>query len=359
PKDLIITRDKVLVSTALYEMLPGKIGYIQLTQFGYETDKDMEKALQALEEEGMKGLIIDLRNNPGGSLTSVVNTTDKFLSGDKLIAYAQGRYRPWKDPVKYYTKNKERPRKLPLVVMINENSASGSEFLSGSLQDHNRAKIIGATSYGKGVGQSFRWLSSSISATDDPEDPPYNGITRWVRITTFAYYLPKGRSIHKIGVKPDMPIDDKIHFRGLHYRCEYSEWDGWQLAEIDRLLKKEKAEDWDVIDQYILKHYDANMELFAALSRYDGGDYTKYPGFENWYESLNTKLSREDARKLLRRGKFMYRNGGLQLMVADTRGKQFIQTFEEDITLQRSINEVAKKIGLKLSKIKEYKNFAK
>ena len=358
PIDLVITRDQVLVSTALYEMLPGKIGYIQITQFGYETDSDVEKALQALEEEGMKGLIIDLRNNPGGALTSVRNSTDKFLEGHKLIAYAQGRNREWRVPKKYYTRNAEHPRTLPLAVMINENSASGSEFFSGSLQDHKRAKIIGETSYGKGVGQSFDRLLNSVTTTYDPDDPHYNGFTRWFRLTTFAYYLPSDRSIDKVGVTPDIPIDDKIHFKGLHYKCEYSEWDGWQLAEIDRLLKKEEADDWDVIDQYILKYYDNNKELFAKLSRYDGGDYTKYPGFEEWYKSLNTKLSKDDARKLLRRGKYMYRNGGLQLMVADTRGKEFIQTFEEDVTLQRSIIEVAKEVGINLREVEEYKKFA-
>src|SRR5690606_15047013 len=104
--------------------------------------------------------------------------------------------------------------RFPIVVLINGQSASGSELLSGALQDYNRATLIGKSTYGKGVGQAFFYLLSSMGdGTED--DPAFNRYTRWLRLTTFAYYLPLGRNINEVGVSPDIELDPVRHYEGV------------------------------------------------------------------------------------------------------------------------------------------------
>lgn len=358
PRQFEITRDLVQITTALYEMLPGQIGYIKLTRFGYNSAEDMEKALQALERAGMKGLVLDLRDNGGGALNAVLEISDKFLSGRKLITYLQGKWGRWARRDNKYTENRQEPRTFPMAVLINHASASGSELLSGALQDHERATIIGETSFGKGVGQAFFYVLSSFGQGQGDADPEYNGFSRWLRLTTFAYYLPSGRNINKTGVEPTIPVDDKIYFRGVHYSCEYTVWEGWKLAEVNRILATKNAAGADPVQQYVDKHFPGNEALFLRLCAFDGFDTTAYPGFDEWYASLNTTLSKQDARYLLRMGRTPFRTGGLRLAAADHRGSDFAQNYPEDIVLQRGIRELAKQLNLNLGEIAEYRHFA-
>ncbi|MGE0433761.1 MAG: S41 family peptidase [Planctomycetota bacterium] len=359
PKMVSVLRAEIEINTAQYEMLPGGIGYIKLIRFGYNSHDDMEKALQALEKAGMKALVLDLRENPGGALNAVTEIADKFLSGRKLITSLKGRWGKWAKPEETFTQNQVKPRTLPMAVMINNNSASGSELLSGCLQDQQRATIIGQTSYGKGVGQAFFFVLSSLGQGDGEKDPEYNGFSRWLRLTTFAYYLPSGRSINNVGVKPDIPMDDKIHFQGVHYSCEYIAWSGWQLAEVDRILATTDEAGLDPVRAYVAKNFPGNEAKFLALCDYDNLDASAYPGFDEWYASLKTTLSKDDARRLLRLGRTPFRTGGLRLACADQRGRDYYQNFQEDPVLQRAITEVAGKLGLDLKKVEQYSHFAK
>lgn len=183
-------------------VLPGGIGYIGMTEgFNYTTADELSAALRRLHRQGIKGLVIDLRENPGGILQQAVSVAEKFLPAGAVIVAQRGRSkldnRVWKS-------TNRTPETLPLVLLVNENSASASEIVAGALQDHDRALIVGETTFGKGLVQSLY-------------DVPFGaGLT----LTTARYYTPSGRSIqrqysgasiydyynHRSAVKPEEKI---------------------------------------------------------------------------------------------------------------------------------------------------------
>lgn len=201
-REFEITRQKINLPSVRYIMLPGNIGYLALTGFQRECSDEIEKALLILEQQGMKVLILDLRNNPGGLLEAAVDVVDKFLPEGKLIASSKGRDPFIAKEQKYYSKAEGTHPDYPLFVLVNRGSASASEIVSGALQDHKRATIIGEVTFGKGsVQQLFEVMSTE-------------GKTR-LRLTIAKYYLPSGRSIHKEegskegGVKPDIEMKEQ------------------------------------------------------------------------------------------------------------------------------------------------------
>lgn len=356
PKVLEITREVIHVSYAHGEMLPGKIGIIKLDRFGSNTDEDLEAQLTELEGQGVKGLILDMRGNPGGLLTTVVNIIDKFLEAGKLITYTQGKFGSWAERRNEFATNRWPARteeKLPMVVLIDRDSASGSEMTSGSLQDNGRAVVIGETSFGKGIGQSpFRVLSSFKRSGDDNPDEAYLGYTRWLMLTAFEYFLPAGRSINHTGVVPDIHMPERIPFEGRNYSCEYRGWASWQQAEVNRIIGS------GAIERYLDEHEAGNEELYAELAEFDNFDTSRYPGFDAFYESLETKLARDDVRRLVRNGPSLLRDDAMRLRAADMKGSAFIQNYQEDPTLQRAIVELAKLSKVKLGAIPQYRFFA-
>jgi len=181
-KDLIdftIIRDKIPINSidASYIIQPG-IGYIILTRFSSTSMKEFTDAMAKLKEEGMKSLILDLRNNGGGYMNTAIELADQFLEANKLIVYTQGRMSPREDD---YSTGKGMFEKVKLVIMINENSASASEIVSGAIQDLDRGIIVGRRSFGKGLVQRPFQLPDSSE----------------VRLTTARYYTPSGRCIQK------------------------------------------------------------------------------------------------------------------------------------------------------------------
>ncbi len=186
--DLTMTRTAMEMETAEYEMLEEGIGYIQLTEFDSVSVDQMKEAIQELREQGMEKLILDLRDNPGGLLTSVVSIADLFLPKGDNIFYAedkkgnQTRYDSESDPFCTET----------LSVLVNGNSASASEVLSGSLKDHERAVLVGTQTFGKGIVQTFYRLSDGSG----------------IKLTTAHYFTPSGTDIHGIGIEPDLAVED-------------------------------------------------------------------------------------------------------------------------------------------------------
>jgi carboxyl-terminal processing protease len=181
-KDLIdftIVRDKIPINSidASYIIEP-RIGYINLTRFSSTSMKEFTDAMVKLNEQGMKSLILDLRNNGGGYMNTAIELADQFLEARKLIVYTQGRMSPRED---YYSTEKGMFEKGKLVIMINENSASASEIVSGAIQDLDRGIIIGRRSFGKGLVQRPFQLPDSSE----------------VRLTTARYFTPCGRCIQK------------------------------------------------------------------------------------------------------------------------------------------------------------------
>jgi carboxyl-terminal processing protease len=195
PKDFQMTRDLIVVKSVKFRMLEDKYGYVRITQFQERTGRDLDTALKDLGkgENGkveLKGIVLDLRNNPGGLLDQAVDVSDRFLS-EGLITYIEGRKAEQK--AKFFA-HKGSKFLGPLVVLVNEGSASGSEIVAGALQDTKRAIIVGGKTFGKGSVQTILPLSDGSA----------------VRLTTAKYYTPKGRSIQAEGITPDIFVDNDV-----------------------------------------------------------------------------------------------------------------------------------------------------
>lgn len=187
PKDFTIIRDIIKIKSAKAKMLQDGIGYIKLTHFQETTASELSNAIEALKKEGMLALILDLRNNPGGLLSSAVDVSSQFLPPKKTVVYIKGRVGERTD---YYTDNKNPDTDTPMVVLVNQGSASASEIVAGALKDWSRAVIIGVQTFGKGSVQSLIPLSDGSG----------------LKLTTAKYYTPKGISIQNVGITPDIIV---------------------------------------------------------------------------------------------------------------------------------------------------------
>ena len=188
PKDIPIVRDIIKIKSVKAKMLKDEIGYIKLTQFQEMTSDDLTKALKDLKEKGMKSIILDLRNDPGGLLNSAVDVAGQFLPPKKLVVYIKGRTG---DKIEYFTEGDDPTyTDLPMVVLVNQGSASASEIVAGALKDWNRAVIVGIQTFGKGSVQTLIPLSDGAG----------------LRLTTAKYYTPSGVSIQNVGITPDIVV---------------------------------------------------------------------------------------------------------------------------------------------------------
>jgi carboxyl-terminal processing protease len=188
PREFKITRDVIKVQSVKSKMLDKEIGYLKIIQFQGQTGQEVEKALQGLESKGVKKLILDLRNNPGGILDASVDVSSMFLPKDKLVVYLQGRQAS--DRRDYLTSGSAVTRDYPMVVLVNTGSASASEIVAGALQDSKRAVIMGTQTFGKGSVQTVFPLEGGGG----------------IRLTTAKYYTPSGRSIQNVGITPDIEV---------------------------------------------------------------------------------------------------------------------------------------------------------
>ncbi len=187
-------------------LLEDGIGYIQITQFGDRTGAEFLSAVQSLEAQGMRGLVLDLRNNPGGLLTASVEVAQVFFERGELVVYTQGNRANKRDEI--YAKGSDRTRDYPVAILVNSGSASASEIVAGAMQDTQRAVVVGETSFGKGSVQSIIPLRKNEA----------------LRLTTAKYYTPGGRVIHERGVEPDivveLPVEDEVKLRVQRNRPE-------------------------------------------------------------------------------------------------------------------------------------------
>lgn len=194
-KKVEITRDIIKIASVKSKILADGIGYIRLTQFQERTAADMIEKIDELKKNGsLKGLVLDLRNNPGGLLNQAVQVSDYFLKSG-LIVYTDGRLK--NQNMKYYAHDDGTEGDYPMVVLVNGGSASASEIVSGALQDHKRAVIMGTTSFGKGSVQTIIPLDDGAA----------------IRLTTALYYTPNGRSIQAKGIVPDIVVEEGLVVR--------------------------------------------------------------------------------------------------------------------------------------------------
>lgn len=191
PQEFVITRDIIEVKSVKYRPLEEGFGYIRIVQFQERTTNDLEDALKKLgsREGKLKGLILDLRNNPGGLLTQAVEISDKFLDSG-LIVYTKGRVTS--QDMRFEAKREGTHPDYPMIVLVNGGSASASEIVAGALQDHKRAVILGTQTFGKGSVQTIIPLSDGSA----------------LRLTTSKYYTPSGRSIQAKGIEPDIVVEE-------------------------------------------------------------------------------------------------------------------------------------------------------
>jgi carboxyl-terminal processing protease len=190
PQDFTLTRAVIQIKSVRWKKLQDDIGYVRLRSFQKTTTEELEDALQDLEEQRISGLVLDLRNNPGGLLEQAISVSDEFLETGKLIVYTKGRLAS--QNMKGYSKNERAHLGYPIAILINGGSASASEIVAGALQDLGRATLIGSQSFGKGSVQTIIPLSDGSG----------------LRLTTAKYYTPKGREINGKGITPDIVVDE-------------------------------------------------------------------------------------------------------------------------------------------------------
>lgn len=198
PLEFSITREIVKYQSVKTELLPGNYGYIRLSFFQDSTRGDLIKSIAQLQQKAgapLKGIILDLRNNPGGLLDSAVDVTELFLDSrhlkyDGLVVYTKGRI-PSAN-IKATASGHDLLQGIPMVVMINEGSASAAEIVAGALQDQGRATLVGQRSFGKGSVQTVLGIDETSA----------------IKLTTAVYYTPSGRSIQAQGIEPDIEIPD-------------------------------------------------------------------------------------------------------------------------------------------------------
>jgi carboxyl-terminal processing protease len=190
PKDFTLVREVIPVRSVRHELLEKNYGYVRISQFQEKTDSDFEKAMKALEEESkgaLKGLVLDLRNNPGGLLDQAVKISDHFIDSG-IIVSIDGRREEAKQ--KWPAHPDGTATRYPLIVLVNGGSASGAEIVAGAIQDHGRGILVGTQTFGKGSVQTIIPLKDGSG----------------LRLTTARYYTPSGRSIQAKGIVPDIIV---------------------------------------------------------------------------------------------------------------------------------------------------------
>jgi C-terminal peptidase prc len=349
-----VNRALVRIPPGTYQMLPGGIGLLQLDEFSSVAMQEARKWIPEMMKLGMKALVLDLRYNGGGLLTEAQAVAELFLPEGKEVVTTEGPAPGGKTAREVLnTEHGEPllPPEMPVVVLVGSATASAAEIVSGALQDHGRATLVGKTTYGKGSVQTLIPLLRE-TLEDEWDDENRNGL--WdqgeeitedrdgdgefdyaprVKMTIAKYLLPGGqdgkrRSIHRVidregnvvsegGVQPDVVVEPPLI-------------EGWRVLETRRIRPEVRA--------HVEKTYAANRELYNRLALNDLKDASLYPDFDEFYEGLDTTLARDDVRRVLR-----YES---RRRVQDERGQQFPEgDFVEDVTLQKGIEIAFEKLG--------------
>ncbi len=338
PRTFKIVRDEVKVASVHWRMLPGSIAYVRLDHFGEQAYTEVTKALDELLYLDMKGIILDLRRNPGGLLSAAVKIVDLFVTEENRPIVTQ------KGPVGV---KEERARDVepqyltePLVILVNGSSASASEIVSGALQDFDhRATLVGTSTYGKGSVQRVFGVPEKIAI-------PELGGNAALRLTVQHYYLPSGRCIHskrdnegriieKGGVSPDIVVEDR-------------DFSLWKTKEF------EKLRDHEEFVQYVEKREKEFAEAEKGgfykklLADGDGGDLSKYPEAGAFFSAIadEIKLDRDEVRYFIRTV--------LRRRYEDHIGRQLACDFQDDLQLQRAIREMIKRLSIKREDVPVY-----
>ncbi|MGE3174123.1 MAG: S41 family peptidase [Planctomycetota bacterium] len=364
PETMTIVRQQIHVPSVNATMLPGDVGYIELVTFGSATAEELDQALTGLMQKGAIGVVLDVRNNTGGFLTQAREVVEKFVEGRKMVVYTEGP----REPRREYRTRDNAICNLPMAVLTNNFSASASEITAGALQDLGRAVIVGERTFGKGTVQNMMSLATDPGERFDDlnqdgswqEGEPYedtNGNGKFdvgahIKLTVAKYYLPSGRTPHREfdkegkivdpgwGVTPDFKID----------LLENKPEDAWKNAAVFGLLKK------NVFRTYVKEHMAGHEELFRQLAEGDDGDPQRYPDFDGWYESLETKLTKDDVRRWLR---YEVRDAVSDLRGAVYPGQRALGDPQEDAQLQEAVRQLLSKSGKDIRQVAAYAHVLK
>ncbi len=286
--DLPLVRDTIKIESVRYEMLDGKVGYIRLTEFMEQTGEDFEKALHTLEKDGMTGLILDLRNNPGGLLNMADEISEYFVPQGKLIVYTEGRHKS--QDIKFFSTKKRSYSGKPLVVLVNQGSASASEIVAGAIQDHDLGIIVGERTFGKGSVQTIIPLGDGSA----------------LRITTARYLTPKGQMIHGNGIKPDLEAHSfrPTELTTKFYReRRFEEFAPYYLKLHPQGEEKEEKKENVAVSESSWKKLKPKtpdeklMEIFEQWLKENKVEYTKYQLAEDM-DYILVKIREQLALKL-------------------------------------------------------------
>lgn len=245
--DVDIIREKIKIYTVESDLINKDIAYIKLRRFSNKTDKDLEKSLNEIKLKGVKKLIIDVRNNPGGLLDVCIDICDMFIS-DGIICTTKGRR--FYDNRKFKAdKNDTIIKDYTIVILVNEHTASAAEIFTGSLKDHNIATVIGTNTYGKGRVAELM--------------PLRNNTETGISIVIQKYFLPSGKDINKVGIKPDVIVEDN----------DYTDNDLFYLKKIrfdnDRDLIYDFVKNNSTITEYDIKEFHSELLNNNYMLTYD------------------------------------------------------------------------------------------
>lgn len=359
-EDMIVEveRAQIAIPTVSRELLPGDIGLVELTSFGADAAAEVREAIRDLTKQSksgkLLGVILDLRNNTGGLLDQAAAVADLFLPPGKLVVSTESRV---VQKQSFQTRRRAFvDLDTPVAVLINRFSASASEIVSGALQDHDRAALVGQRSFGKGSVQ--RLIPMPGEQEDEYRDENRNGrrdnwepITKdhdgdeefdyapRIKLTIERYRLPLGRSIHR-----ELDAEGNIETAGgipPDVEVEPLRREPWILREMRRVQQTRKLRNW------VVENFESKRKTFEDLAYNDFDDPARYPGFDELYGSLDTTLSKDDVRFLLRLE--------VRRRVQDVRGSAFTYgDFTEDLQLQAAIEEVLTGAGKTVADFVEY-----
>lgn len=382
-RDVDLARARIVVPTTAWDLLPGKVGFLQIVSFSEETAAEVGKVLDRFEAEAVTGIVIDLRSNGGGLLKSAVDVASHFLPAGLGVVSEKGRQGVW--PTREYRSSgvgagRAHVLAVPKVILVNQFTASAAEILSGALQVHGKARLVGTMTYGKGSvqvpvdlasrpGEAFtdsnkngrfdgaeRFVDTNGNGTHDEgeaftdsnqdgrwsaaepfTDANQNG--RWdpgaaFKLTVAAYYLPDGRHLKR----ETRLVDGKVvPAGGLAPDVEPKEdgFDLWELQAQNQLERADKVRGW--VDAL----FASDAEAMQRLARSDRRDPLAYPGFEDFYKGLDTRLDREGVRWLVRLH--------VRRHLANDLRRELVGDVVDDTVLQAALRDLFKTLGRDLA----------
>jgi carboxyl-terminal processing protease len=352
PREFELGRRKIELPVLQSELLPDGVLYLELVSFTVDCGPLVAHAIREAQQQGeLRGVILDLRNNPGGSLDQAVAICDIFLDRGQLVVTTRARIG---EVERHVTRTPALVNEdIPLTVLVNEYSASASEIVAGALSVHGRATTIGSRTHGKGSVQVLRrlpglpderYIDGNRNRIKDEweeyEDRNGNGEYDFgpkVKLTIAYYYLPDGSTIHtqrdhqgrvtqKGGVQPDETV-------------EFWRYEPIVLRELDRLLEKGRFREY--ADQILAD----DLELATSIAQFDGRDISRYPAWGEFYASLETFLDEDVVRQWVRRAL------RASEQVSDARGSLFPGggfrgDYQEDPQLEAAIRRIMQKAGV-------------